>query len=613
MFNRNAEAHFANAPSVDIPRSKFDRSCNHKTTIDAGKLYPVYTDCTIMPGDTVKMSMSELIRMTTPITPVMDNATAEIFWFFVPYRLVWDHFKQFMGENTEGPWTQTTDYEIPQISSPATTPLDVSPVNNESGWQTGSLADYFGWPLNFEADDDTYYNNHQYQTSHLPIRAYCLIWNEWFRSETLQTPCYINKGDSITRGRNKDWKGDANHHWEEDGGNNYSLEEDWYSEEAYVDYAQTGAMPLSVCKYFDYFTACNPQPQKHDAISIPLGNEVINTIWTDNSNSSETKPTSGLGKSTIIKPTEARNGADTGSLSGISRVGYRVYDDSNMSVLTNTKEYGIGLDLSAAVGATVTQIRQAFAIQRFYEREAMSGSRYIESVWAHFKVRNPDFRVQRPEFLGSKRIPINMSQVIQSSATDAVTPQGNAAGYSVTTDSSKDIFNHSFTEHGILMGLLCIRTNNSYEQGLERQYSMKKKFDFYFPEMANLSNMPVLKKELMLTGTNYTKANHEPVYSETDEEAFGYQEAWADYRYKNDMITGKLRSAAPDSLNIWHYGTYFEQVPTLSPDFIREGKENIQRTLAVENEPQFIVDMFFKAIYTRPMPVYSVPGLIDHH
>lgn len=610
MFNRNAEAHFADAPSIDIPRSKFDRSFNHKTTIDAGKLYPLYCDLTIMPGDTVKMSMSELIRMTTPITPVMDNCQADFFWFFVPYRLIWDDFKQFMGENTEGPWTQLKDYEVPQIYSPTPSTLDVSPKGRDIGWGSGSLVDYLGWPLNFEDPDDwnsdTGYRYHTYYASHLPIRAYCLIWNEWFRSESLQTPCYITRSSTTTRGRNKDWKGDANTTFIG------TLEESWYGQETYVEYAETGALPLSVCKYFDYFTACNPQPQKHDAISIPLGNDTINTIWTDGKiNDGSPDPVNGLNHEAIFTAKNVRNSANDGS----TKAGATLYknDIGDQALFIDSAYYGLGLDLSQAVGATVTQIRQAFAIQRFYEREAMNGSRYIESVWAHYKVRNPDFRVQRPEFLGSKRIPINMSQVIQSSSTDATTPQGNAAGYSVTADTNENIFTHSFTEHGVLMGLMCIRTNNSYEQGLNAQYSKKKKFDFYFPEMANLSNMPVYKKELFLTGENQAWGTHDPIPSTTDDEAFGYQEAWASERYMPDLISGKFRSVCPDTLNIWHYGTFFNEVPTLSPDFIREGKENIQRTLAVEFEPQFLVDIYFKGIYTRPMPVYSVPGLIDHH
>ena len=274
-------------------------------------------------------------------------------------------------------------------------------------------------------------------------------------------------------------------------------------------------------------------------------------------------------------------------------------------------------DLSAAVGATVNQLRQAFAIQKFYERQARSGSRYIEVVKGHFDVTNPDFRVQRPEYLGGRRIPININQVIQTDktamysyydednnkwVTEDGTPQGNASAYSVTADTNEDLFTKSFTEHGILMGLVCVRTDHSYQQGLNRQFSMKKFTDYYWPEFANLGETAILNKEIFMSGT-----------ASDDEAAFGYQEAWANYRYFPNIITGEMRSNYAQSLDIWHYGDDYSQLPSLGSDWIDEPSENMARTLAVQNHDQLFGDFYFGAIYTRPMPLYSVPGLIDHH
>ena len=550
-MNRNTESHFANNPTIDISRSKFDRSFTHKTTFNTGDIIPIYCDTTIMPGDTVKMRTSQVVRMATPIAPVLDNANIDTYFFFVPYRLIWDHFKAFMGENETAPWIQNVAYEIPQIKAPTTV-----------GWHKGSLADYFGYPT--EIPD--------YEASALPFRAYALIYNEWFRDENLKNPLYVSKGDTTIVGTDKT-----------DLGASY---------DPVID-TQKGAAPVKAAKYFDYFTACLPGAQKGPAVNVPLGT---------------TAPIIG-GEYTRVP-----SATDTGL---VGKELAAVYNGTASSIVENvpsgaspTSSKGIGLlaDLSHAVGATINQLRQAFQIQKFYERQALGGTRYIEMVKSHFEVTNPDFRMQRPEYLGGERIPINMNQVIQSSET-ATTPMGTTGAFSVTSSVNEDLFTHSFTEHGILLGLAVVRTVHTYQQGLNRMYSKKKFTDFYFPEFANLGNMAVLNKEIYCQDPATVDSDGNVI----NEQAFGYQEAWATERYFPDIVTGEFRSNYATSLDVWHYADDYAALPSLGSDWIDETDQNVARTLAVQSQDQFIGDFYFGCVYTRPMPLWSVPGLIDHH
>ena len=549
-MNRNTESHFANNPTIDISRSKFDRSFTHKTTFNTGDLIPIYCDTTIMPGDTVKMRMSEVVRMATPIAPVLDNANMDTYFFFVPYRLIWDHFKSFMGENETAPWIQNVAYEIPQIKAPATV-----------GWHKGSLADYFGYPT--EVPD--------YEASALPFRAYSLIYNEWFRDENLKNPLYISKGDTTIVGTDKT-----------DLGANY---------DPVVD-TQKGAAPIKAAKYFDYFTACLPGAQKGPAINVPLGTEAPIMLKP----AVEGTLTSGMDG----KPIRAIAGSGATLSLKVNEVGGTTLGSGNQGAML--------ADLSNAVGATINQLRQAFQIQKFYERQALGGTRYIEMVKSHFEVTNPDFRMQRPEYLGGERIPINMNQVIQSSETDT-TPMGTTGAFSVTSNVNEDLFTHSFTEHGILIGLAVVRTVHTYQQGLNRMYSKKKFTDFYFPEFANLGNQAVLNKEIYCQAPSVVDSDGNVI----NEQAFGYQEAWATERYFPDIVTGEFRSNYATSLDVWHYADDYNALPSLGSDWIDETDQNVARTLAVQSQDQFIGDFYFGCVYTRPMPLWSVPGLIDHH
>lgn len=573
-MNRNTNAHFSETPTVGIARSKFDRSFTHKSTFNAGELVPFFFDATIQPGDTIKMDMAEVVRMMTPITPVMDNANLDTYFFFVPYRLIWTHLKEFFGENDTAPWTQTTEYTIPQISAP------------DGGWTKGSLADHFGWPT----------KKGNYKASALGFRAYAKIVNDWFRDENLKNPLYIHDGDADIAGVDIL---DAN------------LDP--------VTDIEKGACCFKVAKTHDYFTSCLPQPQKGPAVMLPLGNNapVIGAPIEITYGTVHTQ-TNMVGNELNLY-----RGASTGDMVAI--------DDDLHSFADTGAGVKLVTDLSQAVGATVNALRQAFAVQRYYEKQALYGTRYIEWVRGHFQVQNPDFRLQRSEYLGGFRQPININQVVQTDATSQqlggsyvgepgsevwewsvtdLSPQGNTAAYSLTSGRNEGLFTHSFTEHGIVLGLACVRlASHTYQQGLNAMWSMKKFTDFYVPEFANLGNMPVKVKELYLQGSNVVDTDGNIV----DEQVFGYQEAWAHYRYLPDIVSGEMRSNYDQSLDIWHWADYYTSKPELGDEWIDEDKSNFERTLAVQDHDQFMADFYFKCLYTRAMPLYSVPGLIDHH
>ena len=538
-MNRNTEVHFSQVPHIDIKRSVFDRSTQHKTTFNAGLLIPILCD-EVLPGDTFSVCTSSVIRMSTPIYPVMDNLYADIYYYFVPTRLLWGHWEEFNGSNEDTFWTQPTEYEIPQINSPS------------GGWSKGTIADYLGLPTGVTFQGD-------YSKNHLPFRGVVKVWNDWFRDQNLQTPAYLDLGDSDTTGSN---------------GSNY------------VSDAIAGGMPLPVAKYHDYFTSALPEPQKGPDVLLPLG---------------ESAPVFTSAENSILGAYDATNKKTMlGNLYyyGEDQVGFT----PNSNLKPGESYSGMDVDLSNATAATISQLRQAFAVQRLYERDARGGTRYTEILKSHFGVSSPDGRLQRSEYLGGKRIPINVTQVVQTSSTDSTSPQGNTAAYSLTGDSS-DSFTKSFTEHGYLYAFVCVRNEITYQQGVERMWSRKRRFDFYWPALANISEQAILNKEIYANGTSQ------------DDEVFGYQEPWAEYRYKPSRVSGAFRSNYAQSLDSWHYADYYDSLPVLSDSFIRASKNNIDRTLAVQSslEDQFIADFYFEIKSVRPMPVYSVPGLIDHN
>lgn len=546
MANRNTESRFAQVPRAEIQRARFKRDFSNITTMNEGDLVPLYVD-EVLPGDTVSCDLNGLIRMSTPLYPVMDNCYIDTYAFFVPCRLLWEHWENLMGQNDDSYWAEKTEYSVPQTTAPT------------NGWNAGSIADYMGIPTGVE----------NISVNSLPFRAYARIWNEWFRDENLQQPVVQDTDDANNTGSNT---GDK------------------------LTDAQNGGRPLKVAKYHDYFTSCLPEPQKGEAAGIPIDlglgimpvdttadrHQTSNNSLKWNLPGTSSAPTNQNGDIVMINGNTASTGQSAGSQSAALNPGNLIVD------LTGANQLNI----------TVNEIRQAIAIQHILEADARGGTRYAELLSHEFGVTSPDSRLQRSEYLGGTRVPININQVIQQSGTTDVSPQGNTAAYSMTTLRNK-MCNYSAVEHGYIVMLGCIRVDHSYQQGLSRMWTRKTRFDFYHPMLANLGEMAVLNKEIYCQGNTQ------------DDEVFGYQEAWADYRYHPNIVTGEMRSQYAQSLDAWHYADYYEQLPTLSSTWIQEGQENIDRTLAVqsENSHQFIADFFFDQTWTRPMPIYSVPGL----
>lgn len=556
-MSRNANTRFAlNPTNLDISRSKFNRNHSLKTSFNVGDVVPFYVD-EVLPGDTFQLKTSLVARMQTLITPMMDNIYLDTYFFFVPNRLTWNHWKEFNGENTQSAWYPSVEYSVPQLTAPAT-----------SGWSIGTLADYFGIPTGVP----------NLSVNALPFRAYALIMNEWFRDENLSDPLSVPVDDATVVGVNT--------------GN-------------YITDVAKGGLPFKAAKYHDYFTSCLPAPQKGPDVTIPvadIGNAPVVPL-------SANVPTSLF---TGQAYNAVRPDGSSFSGSGTYGIGFNLADGSqvdfggstagsptNRTVISNLWAVQSG----GAAAATINQLRMAFQIQKLYERDARGGTRYIEILKSHFGVTSPDARLQRPEYLGGNRIPININQVVQSSATATEgTPLGDTAAFSLTTDTHGD-FIKSFVEHGFIIGVMVARYDHTYQQGLERFWSRKDRFDYYWPVFANIGEQAVLNKEIFAQG------------NEKDDEVFGYQEAWADYRYKPSRVTGEMRSSAPTSLDVWHLADEYTQLPTLSDSWIREDKSNVDRVLAVTSSVsnQMFADIYVQCEATRPMPVYSIPGLIDHH
>lgn len=540
-MNRNNERHFNQIPEMRASRTRFNRDQTILTTFDSGKLIPFYVD-EVLPGDTFSVDTTAIIRMTTPKYPVFDDAFIDFYYFYCPNRILWDNFKYFMGEVEATPWKPTKEYKVPTITVQGD--LSAAPIE-------GSILDYMGVPTKIKK---------RFKINALPIRAYVMIWNEYFRDQNVGNAAALK-----TNNEEVYYADDANANME-----------------TTLKYANVGGRCLPVNKFHDYFTSCLPYPQRGPEVTLPMQGNAAVKLYKDYKLTEEEMPASVISLSQngeIYNDTDNKPAAVSGG--GI-----------------NSKSAYIGTDLGSVTAATINDLRKAVAVQQYYEALARGGSRYREQVQALWDVVISDKTVQVPEYLGGGRYHVNINQIVQTSGqqTNADTPIGETGAMSVTPISESS-FTKSFEEHGFVIGVCCVRHNRSYQQGLERFWSRTDRLDYYVPQFANLGEQPVKKKEIMLTG------------DATDEETFGYQEAWADYRMKPNRVSGKMRSNAVGTLDFWHYADNYKTAPTLSQEWMEEGKQEIARTLIVQDEPQFFGAIRVANKTTRRMPLYSVPGL----
>ena len=575
-FNRFS----VNPVNIDISRSIFNMDHSIKFSCNVGEVIP-FEVTEVLPGDTFEVDTTKVVRLQPLVAPIMDEVIMDVYWFFVPNRLVWNHWINFMGENTESAWTPQTEYNIPLIRIPT------------GGFNQGTIADYMGVPIKSGATTFI---------SALPFRAYALVCDQWFRSEAIMNPVHVHTDDTTRAGVNT---GDQ------------------------VTDIELGGKPFIACKFFDYYTSALPSPQRGNPVEIPIitGSSYAPVVSVDPSDIGTSHPQS-AGRDvrdfhSPLKFSTAKNNSGTyndnfGASTTQYLVGINNVENSanignatwkSQASLTAYNDYGLypsnlyaDMYFADFNSVTVNDLRTAFAIQKYLEKSARYGGRYIEHIKAFFNVDSPDARLQRSEYLGGSRISLNINQVEnQSLNTDA--PLGHVGGMSVTADSNSD-FTKSFTEDGLLIGCAVLRYHHTYSQGLDRMWTRKSVYDFYNPVFANLGEQGIRKDELFLTNDSIANSS-----------VFGYQEIWAEYRYRPNRVAGEMRPTADNSLAMWHLGDKYTSAPTLSPAWLREDKAMLDRALAVTSSVanQCICDFYINMKATRPMPLYSIPGLIDHH
>jgi hypothetical protein len=589
-MDRNTDNNFSLLPSVNMQRSKFHRTQSVKFTFNVGEVIPFYVD-EVLPGDTFQIKTSKMVRLQTPAVPFMDDLFLDTYYFFVPNRLVWDDWQKFQGENDSSSWTPSTTFQVPSIIFP--TPGDdivgAKPdINNSTKinsydnlyFAPNSVADYMGLPTAAQSvskfaglkDPDfplplpTKNAGAPLAVNALPFRAYCKICNDWFRDENLSDPLFI---DTSSNGGVGFWD---NNTISVSASSKYNGR----SVNRLISPCYGGA-PFKASKYRDYFTSALPSPQKGADVTIPI----------DGNNGTPYYVSLEQGGSQYYIIRDSSSGALTTSTSQ-----------------ANALQFG-NILASGGLNITVNSLRLAFATQAQYERDARGGTRYTEIIRSNFGVVSPDARLQRSEYLGGNHIPINVNQVVQQSGGAGVTDSflGDTGAYSATTDSHGD-FIQSFTEHGFVIGVCCVRYPHSYQQGIERFWLRHNRFDYYMPAFANLGEQPIYLQEIWPLNVS--------VWSEAGSEYFGYQEAWADYRFKPNRVAGEMRSDVPNSLDFWHLADYYIARPNLSDMWIREDKSNVDRVLTVSSKVsnQLLADFYIDNISTRPIPMYSIPATL---
>lgn len=548
-MNRNTETHFSYLPINKFKRSVFNIPHSHKTSFDMAQIVPILLDMSVNPGETRSLMQASVVRMQTPKYPIMDNLFMDIYYFYVPFRILWDHFKEYEGENTQTPWYSSTEYVMPKM-------------NSGTGITAKTFFDYIAVPTNVA---NLNFND-------LAHRAYLMIYNEWFRDQNLIAPYQIRKGDNAPT-----------------------------FNASSTDPMVNGKL-LKAAKLHDYFTSALPGPQKGPAQTISLG-----TVAPVQSNGTvplfSTTATSG---GTLSNKSLCYNQGGGGQYhANDAFFGGNDAGTSNGVIFgSNT---GLIADLTNATAATINALRLDFAIQRVLEKDARQGTRYRELIRSHWGTTTGDARVQIPEYIGGKRLPININQVLQNSET-GTTPLGETGAYSCTADADK-MYSHSFVERGLILGLAVIRQEHTYQQGLNRFMSKSRRFDWYLPTLAFLGEQGILNSELYAQGASAINPDTNVPY---DDEIFGFQERWAEYRYTPSIITAEMRSNYALSLDVWHLGDDYSSMPYLGQEFIEETDEYLKRAIIVQNQNQFWADFYFEETKVSEMPVYSVPGLIDH-
>lgn len=558
-MDRNTEQAYGVLDTIETPRSVWERNFTHKTTFNAGWLVPFYINMDIIPGTTIKNTTSMIVRMSTPMFPTMDNLYLDTYYFKCSKFWYWEHFRAMMGENEMGAWAQEIEYSEPKIITNTTRAITVGDVSN-----------YMGMPINIP----------NLKMSKIAINAYIDIWNNWFRDQNLQAPIQFDKTDA-----NLNVDGTIN----------------------------TGCGLLPVAKFHDYFTSALPEPQKGTAITTPLGVDapVTGSVV---GNGNMLGLIDGLGGNigiSGVKGSDAKYIIQNYTGQTILPKGWdggsTYAKDNFLGVSQDTTRSGLKIafnakaDLTQATAATINALRLAFATQRILEKDARFGTRYREILKGHFGVTASDEALLVPEYLGGERIPINIETVLQNSSTDETSPLGQTGAFSVTSNTNMD-FTKSFTKDDILIGVMCVRADHTYQQGLPRQFTRTRRLDRYWPSLAHIGNQPIYNYEI------YAQGNAQ------DNEVFGYKEAWQEYMYHNNRISGMLLSTYAQSLDAWHYGDDYSSLPVLSDEWIREPREFIDRTLAVQSDTahQFIADIYIQQTVAAPIPLNRVPGLIDH-